>query len=95
MKKRTSTGLDFIIDKLTNSIENAISGDSFSTNITHITDADLKGVTKKNSWAFDWKYELNQPAREVYKLTVIENNSIIQGLISLEVKSDHILYALN
>ena len=90
MKKRTSTGLNFIIDKLTNSIENAISGDSFSTNIAHITDADLKGVTKKNSWVFDWKYELNQPAREVYKLTVTENSSIIQGLISLEIKSDHI-----
>ena len=94
MKKRTSKGLDFVVDKLTNSIENAISGDSFSTNITHITDADLKVVTRKNGWAFDWKYELNQPEREVYKLTVIENSNIIQGLISLELKPDHIFMHL-
>lgn len=90
MKKRTTRGLDFVIDKLTNSIENTITGDTFSTNINHVTDADLKGVTKKNGWVFDWKFELNQPAREVYKLTITENANIIQGLISLEIKSDHI-----
>lgn len=90
MKKRTQVPLDFLIDKLTNSIENVQTGDSFSTNISLLPIADLKSTTKKNGWQFDWKYELNQPEREVYKLTIPNNLSVIQGLISVEIKSDHI-----
>ena len=90
MKKRTQIPLDFLIDKLTNSIENVQTGDSFSTNISLLSIADLKSTTKKNGWQFDWKYELNQPEREVYKLTIPNNLSVIQGLISVEIKSDHI-----
>jgi hypothetical protein len=90
VKKRTAKGLDFVVDKLTNSIENRLTGDSFTTNIIHLTKADLKAVTKKNGWVFDWKYELNQPEREVYKLTIAENTNVIQGLISLEIKFDHV-----
>jgi hypothetical protein len=90
VKKNRKIGLDFEVDKLTNSIENIITGDSFPTDITIITAADLKNVTKKNGWQFDWKIEFKQPARDVYKLTIVNNQSIIQGLISLEVKSDHV-----
>ena len=90
MKKRRTKGLDFIIDKLTNSIENTITGDTFTTSIIHLTKADLKTVTKQKDWVFDWKYELNQPGREVYKLTIAENVNIVQGLISLEIKLDHV-----
>jgi hypothetical protein len=50
----------------------------------------LKGVSKKNNWVFDWKFEFKQPQRDVYKLTIVNNQHVIQGLISLEVKSDHI-----
>ena len=90
MKKRTTKGLDFVIDKLTNSIENTITGDSFTTVIIHLTKADLKTVAKKNGWVFDWKYELSRPEREVYKLTITDNTNIIQGLVSLEIKLDHV-----
>ena len=90
MKKRTAKGLNFVIDKLTNSIENRITGDSFATSIIHVTREDLKTITKKNGWVFDWRFELNRPEREVYKLTTTENKSIIQGLISLEIKFDHV-----
>lgn len=34
MKKRKKIGLDFEVDKLTNSIENVKSGDSFPTEIS-------------------------------------------------------------
>lgn len=78
------------MDKLTNSIENVVTGDSFPTDITLINAADLKTVTKKNDWQFDWKLEFKQPERDVYKLTIVNNQLIIQGLISLEVKSDHV-----
>lgn len=90
MKKRTAKGLNFVIDKLTNSIENRITGDSFTTSIIHLTREDLKTSAKKNGWVFDWKFELNQPEREVYKLTTTENKNVIQGLVSLEIKFDHV-----
>ena len=90
MKTNKQILLDFVIDKLTNSIENVQTGDSFPTNITLLSTTDLKSVAKKNAWQFDWKFELNQPEREVYKLTIPNNISIIQGLISLELKPDHI-----
>jgi hypothetical protein len=82
--------LDFIVDKLTNSIENVITGDSFATEISVLTTSDLKKLTKKNGWLFSWKDEYKQPNREVYKLTIVNNSTIIQGLISLEVKEDHV-----
>jgi len=90
VKKRKPIALDFVIDKLTNSIENILTGDSFSTEISLVSGADLKSVTKKGGWLFDWKYELKQPEREVYKLTIPNNPNIIQGLISIEIRSDHI-----
>ena len=90
MKKSQKIGLDFEVDKLTNSIENIVTGDSFATDISIISISDLKTVIKKNGWQFDWRLELKQPERDVYKLTIVNNQSVIQGLISLEVKSDHV-----
>lgn len=48
--------IDIEIDKLTNSIENAFSGDSFETDLTLITKEDLKPIKKGNVWQFDWRY---------------------------------------
>lgn len=90
MKKSQTLGLDFLIDKLTNSVENVITGDSFQTEVSLVSISDLKNVTKKNSWLFNWKFEHKQPQREVYKLTILGNPNIIQGLICIEVKSDHV-----
>lgn len=90
MKRRQAIHLDFEIDKLTNSIQNVITEDSFPTDVLPVTKEDLKIITKKNGWQFDWKDEFKQPAREVYKLTIVNNITIIQGLVSLEVKRDHI-----
>ena len=90
MKRLAKIGLDFEIDELTNSIKNLISGDSFSTDISRITKADLKNVSKIDGWLFDWRLELKHPERDVYKLTIVNNQNIIQGLVSLEVKTDHV-----
>jgi hypothetical protein len=90
VKKLQNSGLNFIIDKLTNSIQNVVTGDNFATDISLITMVDLRTVTKKNNWQFDWKWEFKQPQRDVYKLTIVNNQSVIQGLISLEIKSDHV-----
>jgi hypothetical protein len=94
MKKKNETGLDFIIDKLTNSIENVFTGDSFPTDISILSKNDLNTVSKKNGWLFNWRDEYKEPARDVFKLTIVNNPTIIQGLISLEVKSDHVFMHL-
>jgi len=94
MKNDKSIGLDFIIDKLTNSIENVITGDSFKTEISILQKIDLKIISKKNGWLFDWRKELKEPARDIYKLTIVGNPNIIQGLISIEVKEDHVFMHL-
>jgi len=90
VKKKKQIGLEFVVDKLTNSIENVVTGDSFPTDITLISSYDLKTATKKNGWHFDWKDEFKQPEKDVFKLTIVNNQTIIQGLISLEIKSDHV-----
>ncbi len=90
MKLKTEKGLNAIIDKLTNSIENVLSGDSFKTDITYASQKDLKAVSKKNKWQFDWKKERKDPIRHVFKLTIVNNQTIIQGLMSLEIKKDHV-----
>jgi hypothetical protein len=78
------------IDKLTNSIENTISGDSFKTNVDLVTKIDLKSVTKKKGWLFNWGYEFKQADRLIYKLTIVDNPNIIQGLICLSDYKDHV-----
>ena len=90
MKRKRESGLDFIVDQLTNSIENIITGDSFPTEVAVATPGDLKAITKRNGWLFDWKAEFKDPIKELYKLNIVNNPTIIQGLISLEVKSDHV-----
>ena len=90
MRKKAEIGLDFIVDKLTNSIENVVSGDSFPTEISIVTKADLKNATKKNGWVFNWLDEYKQPERDVYKLTIVNNPNIIQGLLSVQIKTDHV-----
>jgi hypothetical protein len=86
MKRSNPYLLDFKIDKLTDSIFNRISGDSFRTEISL--------VTKSKGWLFDWKYEFNQIDREVYKLTILDNTEIVQGLISLAIKPDNVFMYL-
>ena len=87
-------GIDFVIDKLTNSIENTFTGDRFQTEVIVVSSDEIKKVTKKNGWLFNWKIEMKCPERDVYKLTIVNNQDIIQGLISLEVKTDHVFLHL-
>jgi hypothetical protein len=86
--------LDIEIDRLTNSIRNTISQDSFPTEVFQITATDLKGITKKAGWKFNWKSEAKMDDRTVYKLTIEGNSNIVQGLVSLEDRKDHIFLHL-
>ena len=82
MKKTKNIGLDFIIDKLTNSIENTLTGEVFDTEIVRLVSADAKQI-KKTDWQFDWLQELKDKTKEIYKLTTVNNPTIIQGLVSI------------
>lgn len=78
------------IDKLINSIENATTSDSFNTLGIILENKDLKTVAKSKGWLFDWKSEFQKHDRDVYKLTIDNNIGIVQGLISITEKTDHI-----
>lgn len=93
MKKKQNIGLDFIIDKLTNSIENTLTGEVFDTEIVRLASSDAKQI-KKADWQFDWLKELKDKTKEVYKLTTVNNPTIIQGLVSIEDKQDHVFMHL-
>ncbi len=81
------------IDKLTCSIENAVSGDSFRTEVLELTPGDIRKL-KKTDWLFDWKAEAKQVDRTVYKLVIIDNTNTLQGLVSLQDKGDHVFMPL-
>ncbi|HTA62721.1 MAG TPA: hypothetical protein VK835_09710 [Bacteroidia bacterium] len=71
--------VDIEIDRLTNSIENVITGEVFQTEFSKVTSKEIK----KKDWLFDWHKELKDKNNEVYKMTTVENKHIIQGLVSL------------
>ena len=89
MTKQAKYHIDVRIDKLTNSILNTISGDSFLTEVTATGKSDFKTVTKKNDWNFNWSAEFKMHDRKVYKLTIKDNLNIIQGLASISDYHDH------
>ena len=93
MKKRIEIELDFEIDKLTNSIENVLTGEVFDTEITRIHRKDSKQI-RKADWRFDWGKEFKDPANEIYRLTTINNPTVIHGLICFTDKHDHIFMPL-
>jgi hypothetical protein len=69
--------IDIEIDKLTNSIVNIISGEVFETEFSKVSSKEIK----KKDWVFDWHKELKDKSNQVYKMTTVENKTIIQGLV--------------
>jgi hypothetical protein len=84
----------FKVDKLTTSLEEVNSGRSFSTEVYTLERPELKLLTKKAGWKFNWKEEFASDVKNVYKLIAIEVPAEIQGLISLSDAGDHIFMPL-
>ena len=93
MKKEIQNLIDIEIDKLTNSIENSFTGEVFDTEIIQLTTRDLKHINKAD-WQFDWHKETRDKTKTIFRLNTINNPDIIQGLLSIEDKSDHIFMHL-
>lgn len=89
MAKQKKYHLEIEIDRLTNSIDNTISGDSFPTDVHPTTKADLKNITNVNGWLFNWASEFKLTDRKVFKLTIRNNPEIVQGLLSISDYNDH------
>lgn len=81
--------IDIEIDKLTRSIENSTTGDVFDTELILLKRKDFIQI-KLTDWLFDWHKQLDMEDREVYKLVIKGNPNIIQGLLSLSDRNDHI-----
>jgi len=90
MAKRKHIALDFEIDKLTNSIENTLTGDRLQTEVLPITKEDLARIKKDKTWQFDWNQEYKTPKHQLFKLTIVGNPQIIQGLMCFEIMFDHV-----
>jgi len=86
--------LDFEIDKLTRSLEDAATGDIFLSEVMQLEKPDLQLVSKKMGWKFNWKTEFFNSDRQVFKLVLQKDIQLIQGLISFERKADHVFMHL-
>ena len=62
MKKQI--GLAFIIDKLTNKIENVVAWNRFATEVSILSESDLKRICKNKGW----RHLLMPPCPEVPSL---------------------------
>jgi hypothetical protein len=70
------------MDPLPWTIENATTHETFEAIITRLVPGKRAAIGKPN-FKFDWKAELQQEERQVFKLTTPHNPAIIHGLLSL------------
>jgi hypothetical protein len=80
---------NFVIDKITESIEDSANGLSYETDVLLVTSKDLKSVLKRAGWRFNWKIEFKYLNRQLYKLT-IKGDKAIQGLLSLQIIENYV-----
>jgi hypothetical protein len=88
--KKDNQHIDIEIDKITNSVENLITGDRFLTEVLLLEKTDLKNITKEKGWLFNWKEEYQLADRDVYKLIIVGNPLIVQGLLCITERLDHV-----
>jgi hypothetical protein len=91
MRKHRS-GMNVVIDKLTNSIEEVASGRELKT---LVVDLSIKGTLpiRKRDWRFNWLAEMST-GHSVLGLVTIEAPDELQGLMSMEDRQDHIFLHL-
>jgi hypothetical protein len=77
------------IDALINSIQDRLTGEIFETDVLN---ANLDEIKILQGWNFDWQKEFHNC--KVYKLVLLNEPSIIQGLISLQIRRGFIYASL-
>ncbi|TSA37664.1 MAG: hypothetical protein D4R64_05585 [Porphyromonadaceae bacterium] len=74
MEKPGKILVNIEIDKLSNSIENSVSGDVFDTEVIQLSNKDSKLINKAD-WQFKWQDQVKLTDRETYKLVINENDN--------------------
>lgn len=82
------------IDKITNSVEERETGISLETRILPIAMHELRTITKKNGWKFNWRVEALRKEKIVYKLITSADPGRIEGLISISIEEGFIFMHL-
>lgn len=86
--------LSELIDKITNSIEEASNSDSIETIVLPLAKHDPTRITKSKGWNFSWRKEFIAAHKIVYKLVTKIQPQVIQGLISISVEEGFIFMHL-
>jgi len=86
--------LGFEVDKLTHSLENVQTGESYATEVLPLSRDDMKLILKKAGWQFDWKIEMKDPKKSVFKLVMLQQSDIIQGLVSTSKEDGYVMMNL-
>ncbi len=86
-------GISIRVDRLTRSIEDANTGERYETTLLQVLPEQAQTI-KKSHWLFDWHWEIKQPERNIYKLVKVVEPSVVQGLVSLESRGDHVFLHL-
>jgi hypothetical protein len=93
MTKSKTRRLDFEVDKMSNSIEQARTGKVFATRLVRLYPPDAARLASQK-WQFDWTLELRNPDHEVYALVIRDNPERLHGVISISDMDDHIFMDL-
>ena len=93
MQRVGNSRLDFEVDKLTNSIENTLTGESVETEIVRLRPEDAT-ILKKLEWQFDWYEEFHESNTEIHALIAKGSPSIWHGLVSASDEQDHVFMNL-
>ena len=78
------------VDVLSESVIEIATDIVYATEATRVDSDFLNKIKKKNGWQFNWKKEYSIRYREIFKLTIRERESIVLGLISIELKEGHV-----
>ena len=93
-RKDSNMQLDFEIDKLTHSLEDVLTGKRYETEVLTLSKHDMKHTSKKNGWQFDWSVEVKNPTKSVFKLVILEQPEVIQGLVSTSKEDGFVMMNL-
>lgn len=78
------------VDVLSESVIEIATDIVYATEVTNVDSDFLNNIKKKYGWQFNWREEYKRHYREIFKLTIREKESIVLGLISFELKDDHV-----
>ncbi len=82
--------LSIEIDILSESVIAVQTGKIYETNASKVEAKFINSIHKKDGWKFNWKKEYKNQSHLIYKLTLKIDSNIILGLISIEIKEDHV-----